>query len=338
MAFDLALPKSTVALIRKLPLTSRHPGLQLDKLIVPGDQEEQKKALAQVIQTTGDVALLNDLWKRRRAMLNGLPGIRWWHCQTTGPFTLHLARASALENAGICLHPLYGFVYMPGSGLKGLARAYAETLWFPTQADPHAAWRTIEDVFGWAPNRDRQQHIAALNHPAKHRYECDADPTSSEITSNIGAIIFHDAWPETWPHLEIDIINSHHGEYYGAQPHDTQHPPGDWENPVPVYFLAVAMSTTFTFAVSKRRSDVADPLVDLARQWLIGALSSLGAGAKTTAGYGSFALLPESAEVEQINQATQDTWARVLRDGTRHEFQATLTVLSPAFLLYFSFR
>ena len=233
MAFDLALPKSTVALVRKLPLTSRHPGLQPDKLSVPGDQEEQKKALAQVIQTTGDAALLNDLWKRRHAALGSLPGIRWRRCQTTGPFTLHLARASALENAGICLHPLYGFVYLPGSGLKGLARAYAETLWLPTQADRHAAWRTIEDVFGWAPNRDRQQRIEVLSHPAKRRYECDDDPTSPEITAHTGAIIFHDAWPdrahdgqdEVWPRLEIDIVNSHHGDYYGAQPQDTQHPP-----------------------------------------------------------------------------------------------------------------
>ena len=54
-----------------------------------------------------------------------------WRCATTGPLTLHLVRASALENAGICLHPLYGFVYLPGTGLKGMARAYAETVWLP---------------------------------------------------------------------------------------------------------------------------------------------------------------------------------------------------------------
>jgi CRISPR-associated protein Cmr6 len=37
---------------------------------------------------------------------------------------IHLSRASALENAATCLHPIYGFAYLPGSGLKGLARTY----------------------------------------------------------------------------------------------------------------------------------------------------------------------------------------------------------------------
>ena len=35
-------------------------------------------------------------------------------CRTVTPLTMHLARASALENAGLCLHPLYGFAYLPG--------------------------------------------------------------------------------------------------------------------------------------------------------------------------------------------------------------------------------
>src|SRR5215831_7444932 len=264
----LALPKSTVALINTVSTARRHPGLQLDKLSVADEQTEQKKALEQVIATAGDPALLSTLRQRHHASLSTLPGIRWWRCQTTGPFTLHLSRASALENAGICLHPLYGFVYLPGSGLKGMARAYAETLWLPTQTDRQAAWRTIEDVFGWAPNRDRQKQIRAADHPATRRHVYDGEPLSSEITAHTGAIVFHDAWPETWPRPVLDIVNNHHGEYYK----DTQHPPGDWENPVPVYFLAVAVGTTFTFAISKRRSDVADHLVDLARQWLIGAL------------------------------------------------------------------
>ncbi len=57
----------------------------------------------------------------------------------SGPLTLHLARASALENAGLCLHPIYGFAFLPGTGLKGLARAYAETVWLPSQTDPAEA-------------------------------------------------------------------------------------------------------------------------------------------------------------------------------------------------------
>src|SRR5581483_6165314 len=94
-----------------------------------------------------------------KRLLGKLPGACFFSSTTTGPLTLHLARASALENAGICLHPLYGFASLPGSALKGMARAYAETIWLPTQTDQKQAWRQIEDVFGWAPNPDRRQQI-----------------------------------------------------------------------------------------------------------------------------------------------------------------------------------
>ncbi len=59
-----------------------------------------------------------------------------------------------LENAGICLHPIHGFPYLPGTGLKGLARAYAETVWKPAQADANAAQAEIERVFGKVAGTD----------------------------------------------------------------------------------------------------------------------------------------------------------------------------------------
>ena len=60
-----------------------------------------------------------DLLKRWKSVTAGATTVS---AITIGPLTLHLARASALENAGICLHSLYGFTYLPGSGLKGMAR------------------------------------------------------------------------------------------------------------------------------------------------------------------------------------------------------------------------
>jgi CRISPR-associated protein Cmr6 len=124
MAPTLYLPKSTTALIEKEPLESRHPGLQLDKFSPPGDQKVQRDDIDALCRTTGFPPFLKSILDRRAEQLRIL-GAATWTCRTTGPLTLHLARASALENAGICLHPLYGFVYLPGSGLKGMARAYA---------------------------------------------------------------------------------------------------------------------------------------------------------------------------------------------------------------------
>lgn len=228
-------------------LPGRHPGLQLDKYCRVGDQAVQREALVQVAGIGGDAGLFNELRGRRAEALRALGAQAW--CRTTaGPLTLHLARASAMENAGICLHPVYGFAYLPGTGLKGMARAYAETVAAAPGAD-------VEAVFG----------------------------SAAEESCRAGAIVFHDAWPGTWPRLTVDIVNNHHPSYY-----QDDGPPGDWDAPNPVYFLALPAGTEFSFALGKRRADVDDRLLELARQWLDGALTVLGCGAKTVAGYGSF--------------------------------------------------
>ncbi len=283
----LVLPQSTVRLIQSVAVKQRHQGLQLDKFSVPGDQTAQKTALTDVCQAPGEASLLTALVNRRHGLLAKLPGAVSFRCTTTGPLTLHLARASALENAGICLHPIYGFAYLPGSGLKGMARAYAEIV-------AQAPKEQIEAVFGNEPGEPKQERQRA------------------------GAIVFHDAWPESWPKLIVDIVNNHHPDYYGAAPDDNDHPPGDWENPVPVYFLAVKPGVTFTFPLAKRRADVTDELLELARQWLLGALCHLGAGAKTNAGYGAF----KPAEDQPPPLPAQ----------RRAVFETTLELVTPAFL------
>jgi len=312
------LPESTCQVIDRVPVPQRHPGLQLDKLSIPGDQTAQKRALEEVCKTVGDLSLLQAATARRQSLLGSLPGCCVFQATTVSPLSLHLARASALENAGLCLHPLYGFAYIPGSGLKGMARAYAETVWLPTQPDKQQAWRYIEDVFGWAPHPDRRQQISNPDHPAEPRRTDDHDPDSPEIKASSGHMVFHDAWPETWPKLVVDIVNNHHPDYYQADPNDTAHPPGDWENPVPVYFLAVTPGTTFTFVLTKRRADVPGHLVELAQEWLTGALCHLGAGAKTNAGYGGF------KPVEPPCSA--------LPPEPRATFETTLELVTPAFL------
>ena len=296
-----------------------HAGLALDKFIYrSAGQNFVKPALHSVVASNNadHSSWFPSLRERWLSHFHGSDTGTIVRCTTTGPLTLHLARALALENAGICLHPIYGFAYLPGSGLKGMARAYAETVWLPAQDDPKQGWRQIEDIFGWAPNPEREQQINDPHHPAERRRVDDADPDSPEIKAHVGDIVFHDAWPEAWPQLIVDIVNNHHPDYY--QHDDNDHAPGDWENPVPVYFLAVKPKTTFSFPLAKRRLEVGDELLDLARQWLLGAIYHLGAGAKTNAGYGAFepadALMPE------------------LPGQSRAVFETTLELVTPAFL------
>jgi len=274
-----------------------HPGLQLDKLAKDvGDQKKQRDSLQEVTRQKGDGDMLARLGARRGdALSNG--GATRFQAVTVSPLALHLSRTGALENAGICLHPIYGFAYLPGSGLKGMARAWAETSWAPAQSDAAMAWQQIREVFGWTSETDRDKPWLPAAVP------------EAPVFASSGTVAFHDAWPLEWPRLVVDITNSHHGNYY-----QKGQPPGDWEDPVPVSFLAVSPGTRIEFAVSGRDPDK----VLMAKQWLTAALVHAGAGAKTNAGYGVFQLVnetpPEPASV-----------------GSRH-FETELKLAAPAFL------
>ena len=270
---SLALPNGVAALLRTVEVSQRHPGLQLDKFSPPGKQEVQKQQIAKVCEAAAAQDLLSTLSRRRAANLAMLRA-ECFRASTAGPLTLHLARASGLENAGIHLHPVYGFACLPGSGLKGMARAWAETVWLADQADPAAAWNDIRAVFGWAPRSEE----------GKHWKPEDADELEGART---GSVVFHDAWPTDWPRLEPDIVNNHHKKYY-----EGKGDPGDWDEPEMAYFLSVAVGAEFEFALSPRiaADDDGPKHGALAREWLQAALVHDGAGAKTNAGYGRFRL------------------------------------------------
>ena len=263
------LPQSTLDLLSKVLVSHRHAGLQLDKLSSAGEQENQRAALEDVTCIRGDNLLLRTLTDRRNIMLDALSAARL-SMTTRGPFTLHLSRSGALENAGISLHPIYGFVYFPGSGIKGLTRAWAETVWARDQADQEKAWRQIEKAFGWSPGSEW------------HKRDWRPNSVDAQEGAVAGRLVFHDAWPLCWPKLIVDVVNNHHVKYYAGEDD-----PGDWENPTLVYFLAVGAEEKFEFAISDRNHGDSE-LLKLACGWLKSALTVEGAGAKTAAGYGRF--------------------------------------------------
>ena len=226
---------------------------------------------------------------------------------TRGPLTLHLSRSGVLENAGIVLHPVYGFVYLPGSGIKGLVRAWAETVWAPAQTDKTKAWRRIEEAFGWSPNSESHK----FPQPNKGLPGWRPNEIESRKGATVGRLVFHDAWPLCWPRLIVDVVNNHHPKYYADEDD-----PGDWENPTLVYFLAVGRDEKFEFAISDRKSGD-DGLLATACGWLREALTFEGAGAKTAAGYGRF-------------QAVEDKQASIPKTLVSVTYK--LRLVSPAFL------
>lgn len=158
---------------------------------------------------------------------------------------------------GLSLHPLYGFPYLPGSSVKGVVRAWAEK----QQTDA----KTMTRLFGSASKLTE----------------------GNEEEHQQGAVRFFDALPAAWPRLEVDVMTPHFGPYYQNPVTDD---PAVWHDPVPVAFLAVAPDIPFRFLIATRSGAYGARPGDLDKvvTWLGEALAWLGAGGKTSTGYGRF--------------------------------------------------
>lgn len=189
--------------------------------------------------------LLDDL----HARLDLVPAARCTLVTTTR-FTTGLGAGHIAQN-GFTLDRNLGVPYLPGSGIKGLLRA-----WFRVSGDDSVSVPEQARWFGKEPG--------------------SSDPTS------VSEVRFLSAYPLHIPKLELDIVNNHHSRYT----HDPRAGAVDTESPVPAYFLTVAPGTPFVFRVGGRegRRRDADRVIAALRS----ALELFGAGAKTASGYGLF--------------------------------------------------
>ena len=244
---DTVLKASNLALLFNKYVYSWQNGWQMEEK----NLREFREAISKM--TFAKEYIVNTI-KRQQAMAHGLQSSGWhvesFTATTDSRLIIGLGGTSVIET-GMTLHPLYGFPYLPGSGLKGLARAYAEIA-----VDPKPSGDELRDVFG---SEDKDPHNVANNRQGK--------------------VFFMDGLPNQFPKLELDIMNPHYGEYYRGEK-----PPADYLNPVPVSFLAVAAEEKFSFAVYSKDAN----LLAKAKEWLIGGLTELGAGGKTNVGYGYF--------------------------------------------------
>lgn len=177
-----------------------------------------------------------------------------------------------LENAGMCLHPHFGYPYIPGSAVKGIARHAAWCEWHEAkEPEKECIAKDIACVFGY-PTNDK-----GLDAYLEER-GCDA--------KRGGCISFWAAEPDGKAGLVTDIVNCHHMKYYGSD----DNPPAvatDDEAPNPQFFPAVEKDGTFVFTLVPVR-DAGETELALAKKWLIRAITENGVGAKTSAGYGWF--------------------------------------------------
>ncbi|MCZ7636225.1 MAG: type III-B CRISPR module RAMP protein Cmr6 [Verrucomicrobia bacterium] len=100
---------------------------------------------------------------------------------------------------------------------------------------------------------------------------------------NVSLAAPHEA-PKELGELQLDVLASHHRQYYQRNPAYDGAP--DTEDPNLVFFPTVAAGHVFVFTVLGRDTD--SELVNSGRDWLLHGLEVFGVGAKTCSGYGWF--------------------------------------------------
>ncbi len=261
------LPGDTHSVLEAALASCCNPGLLFERYVplIEGKEEHKRRLKTSALEAVRrrsrqDADLMAAHLARWRAQAADL-GAKPFAATTQWRFVTGLGRKGALE-VGFHFHPLYGFPVLPGSGLKGLARS-----WALVGAKLGEGHPDLVAVFGRAPR--------------------SGEP---ETAARMGGAIFLDAVPEEPIELDIDVINPHYPDYY--RPGKRQ-APTNWQNPVPVFFLTIPPGARFHFAVGWRGAP--NPKAHaLAVDWLKAALQELGAGAKTSAGYGYWDVLGDS--------------------------------------------
>lgn len=295
--------------------TPANAGLIFDRF-APDTQEEEKgggredppkkKGLAQVrdiANKRADKELLqkwNIRWqetvKKDSAVLFSKP--------TNWRFITGLGRKGPFE-VGFTFNR-YGFPYLPGSSVKGIARAQAfydiaeaiteeklKLLFEKVYEDvkerkekKYTLFSALDDTLSMDKQEDFEGVFYACNPSKDAREKADKFRKIFGNTARAGGAVFFDAIPDdkNLPALDLDVINPHYPEYYKE---GSSEYPTDWQSPIPTYFLTVAPNTTFWFAVGWRGEPNTGLQTD-AVNWLKAGLETLGAGAKTSAGYGYF--------------------------------------------------
>jgi CRISPR-associated protein Cmr6 len=217
---------------------------------------------------------------------------------TLGARLLVNLAGGVIENAGIALDRCFGLPFIPGSAVKGIARAQA--LWEIHDAqgeDKARLLRLAMLLFGYGANDIKPKGDFGWAGGA-----AAASRVADEIGSQDykGCACFLPAYPTTPPELVVDMVNPHYREYYRGNRTKAE----DNESPIPNYFPAVKAGASFGFAVllnrvPERDGVSTDDLLNQARQWLERAVTRKGVGAKTAAGYGWFELGRKTAPSTQ---------------------------------------
>ena len=278
-----------------------NPGLVFDRFAPDWSSKStlKKEGLQRVVSAQVDKDLLsewNARWERCVRAAQGEP----FALRTDWRLIAGLGRKGSLE-VGFTFHR-YGFPVLPGSSVKGVARAWA-LLQLAEQAKPTNDVDSLDKLDGiLSADSEDDKKEEKKKYLQWHAIQSDGVQRLADnfraifgTTAVAGRAVFFDAIPANPPKLELDVMNPHFPKYYQGD-----QPPADWQSPVPVYFLTVAAGTEFRFGVGWRGTldKAGQRLHQLAQEWLTEGLTNLGAGAKTSAGYGYFVAPPQPKLLE----------------------------------------
>ncbi|MGI2029376.1 type III-B CRISPR module RAMP protein Cmr6 [Endozoicomonas acroporae] len=251
------------------PKANFHRGLWFERFFNYSDptfndvgDDDKKEAIKQVSGEAGSDPEIARFATRQINLINSLGGQFQifsldWH------FVTGMGNEHPAEN-GFLWHPTLGTPYLQGSAVKGLLRS-----WLEQNLEPGTQRQEL--LYQWFGSEGKK--------PEEQQHENQA-----------GDLIFHDAIPVGATRIGADIMTPHMGKWYekggeGSPANSPDTIPADWHNPIPVPFL-VTTRASFLFAVSPRTGAMKDGIADV-MGFLGCALEELGAGAKTSAGYGS---------------------------------------------------
>lgn len=214
-------------------------------------------------------------------------------------------QGGVLENCGLCLHRFFGFPYIPGSAVKGVAR--------------HRAWERWNDEQNPEEKKNLAEKIAkTFGFPTGDK-ELDKFITENKICgksdANSGNVAFLDAVPKDVRNISLveDVATPHHKKYYSGNSGKAF----DDEDPQPLFFPAVEEGASFEFHVIALSKD-AD--LEFAADVLKEAISVNGIGAKTVAGFGWF----KDVEIGEGRDAVSGKYEQKFKNMGNSKFKGWL--------------
>jgi len=272
--------------------------------------KDESKSLFEVERTNTDLMRANqERWVDRVRDSSGIA----FTMTAIERLVAGLGASHVLETA-LTLDRNTGLPYLPGSSVKGLARA-----WGLVEIASKLGI-SLDDEIEEKP-KDENDKIFVLNEVAEMLI---SEPTETLFQSlqklrsvsedaeayvqwfrfifgwqgEAGAVCFVDAIyaGEASPKYAADVMTPHYVNYYTE---NGGKPPAEDDNPNPVSFITVDKENIFAFGLIPRcaafvtfegedRELKLTTALDVAADWLVRGLSQMGVGSKTTAGYGFF--------------------------------------------------